>query len=75
MNISLDDELKDYATGDEVARRGFSTASEYVRHLIREDRARERMRALVEDGLASGPPVPLESTWFDTLRTQVDQGG
>ena len=52
MNISLPEELKEYV--EEQTQRGYSTPSEYVRELIREDqkrRAKERLDALLLEGL------------------------
>jgi antitoxin ParD1/3/4 len=48
MNISLPEELKTYV--EEQAKGGFSTPSEFVRELIRQDqkrRARERLEQLL----------------------------
>jgi antitoxin ParD1/3/4 len=56
MNISLPEELKEYV--EERTHSGYSTPSEYVRELIREDqkrRAKERLDALLFEGLNSGP--------------------
>lgn len=57
MNISLSDELKSFVD-ERVKSRGYSTHSEYVRDLVRRDEqeaGRERLRALMAEGLASGP--------------------
>ena len=57
MNISMPDEMKAFVD-DQASRKGFSTASEYVRAIIREaqerDGQRERLDALLLDGLNSG---------------------
>lgn len=57
MNISLTDDLKAFVDG-RIKSRGYSSASEYMRDLVRRDEERaseERLRALIEEGLASGP--------------------
>lgn len=50
-----------------VAAGGYGNRSEYIRDLVRQDRreqAKARFRALVEEGLASGPPTPItEADW------------
>jgi antitoxin ParD1/3/4 len=62
MNVSLEDELKAFATSDRVKARGFSSASEYIRHLVRVDRELDRLRGLIEKGLESGLAEPLIRT-------------
>ena len=74
MNVSLEPELKEYASSEEVRRRGFSTASEYVRHLIRADRERHEFRALIQAGLDSGPSLPVSDSLIDELRSRLSQG-
>jgi putative addiction module CopG family antidote len=57
MNVSLPEPLKDYVL-ERVAEGTYSNPSDYVRSLIREDmrrRARERLDALLLEGLESGP--------------------
>ena len=59
MNISLPQELKEYI--EEQSKTGYSTPSEYVRELIREDqkrRAKEKLDTLLLEGLDSGEPLP-----------------
>jgi antitoxin ParD1/3/4 len=56
MNISLTDDLKAFVD-NRIKARGYSSASEYVRDLVRRDEERaseERFKALLEDGLQSG---------------------
>lgn len=54
MNVSLPQSMKDFIEG-QVATGQFSNASDYVRDLIRERQAAvDRLRALVEEGDASG---------------------
>jgi antitoxin ParD1/3/4 len=74
MNVSLDDELKAFATGDRVKARGFSSASEYIRHLVRVDRELDRLRGLIEEGLESGPAEPFAPDTFDLLRRRAREG-
>lgn len=74
MNVSLDDDLKNFATGDRVRARGFSSASEYIRHLVRVDRELDRLRGLIVEGLESGPPEPLDPELFEDLRRRAREG-
>ena len=72
LNVPMTDELRRYV--DERAASGaFSTPSEYVRHLIREDREREndrRLEALLLEGLSSGPATNMTSAdWRDVRET------
>lgn len=72
MNISLSDELKSFVD-ERVKSRGYSTHSEYVRDLVRRDEqeaGRERLRALLVEGLASGPG-PDWTTQRDHLRQRA----
>jgi antitoxin ParD1/3/4 len=70
MNISLPDILKAFVD-EQVVSRGYSTSSEYVRELIRDDQDRQRLRALLLEGASSPPALPLDDAYFDDLREQV----
>ena len=72
MNVSLPDSLKSFVD-EQVAVRGYSTSSEYVRELIRKDQERERLRGLLLDGAASAPTAPGDDAYFDMLRHRVRQ--
>lgn len=67
MNISLPDSLKQFVD-DQVADRGYSTSSEYVRELIRKEQDRQHLRKLLLDGAASPPAGPADDAWFEDLR-------
>jgi antitoxin ParD1/3/4 len=71
MNISLPDELKAFVD-EQVGARGYTSSSEYVRELIRSDKDRERLRALLLDG-ASSPlsAVIADKAYFERLRTRA----
>jgi antitoxin ParD1/3/4 len=54
VNISLTDEMKSFVEG-QVATGQYTDPSDYIRDLIRERQAAvERLRALLEEGEASG---------------------
>lgn len=66
MNVALPESLKSYVL-EQVVAGGYSTASEYVRELIRADqkrKARERLEALLLEGLESGERIEVtEEFW------------
>lgn len=70
MNISLNDELKQFVD-EQVAVGSFASTSEYLRQLIREQRDLARLRALIEDGLNSGPGAPADDAFFRRLRDRA----
>jgi antitoxin ParD1/3/4 len=70
MNISLPDELKSFVD-EQVGSGGYGTSSEYVRELIRKDRDRQRLRAMLLEGAMSGPGVPTDQAYFESLRKRV----
>ena len=72
MNISLPDPLKAFVDG-EVATGRYSSASEYVRELIRADERRKTQEALetaLLDGL-SGPEAPLAADDWTAIRAEA----
>ena len=74
MNISLPQTLRDFVE-DQVAKRGYSTSSEYVRELVRSDQDRQRMRDLLLEGAASPPSVHADEGYFESLRSRVHKSG
>jgi len=73
LNVSLPKSLKDYL-GVRVRTGGYSTPSEYVRALIREDQKRtaeERLEALLLEGLNSGEPVEATPQFWEQKRRQL----
>lgn len=69
MNISLTDDLKAFVDS-RIKARGYSSTSEYMRDLVRRDEERaseERFKALIQEGLDSGPDPrswdELRETW------------
>lgn len=68
MNISLPEQLKEFVDG-QVGSGRYSSVSEYVRDLIREDekrKAEEKLEALLLEGLQSGEPTEMtRQDWID----------
>ena len=65
INISLPETLRDFVD-QQVASGRYSSASEYVRELIREDeqsKAQERLEALLLEGLNSDATEMKEGDW------------
>jgi len=69
MNISLPEELKDFAQ-KKATGGGFSTPSDYIRSLIRADRERVlgELEALLLEGINSGVPIEWTPEKRDQLR-------
>lgn len=65
--ISLPSCLKEYVE-NQVQEGGYSTPSEYIRNLLREDqerRAEEKFKALLLDGLNSGSPIEITPEYWE----------
>lgn len=72
MNVSLPEELKRFA--EEQTKHGYSTPSEYIRELIREDqkrKAKERLQTLLLEGLNSGEAVPVDEKFWADLKEEA----
>lgn len=75
MNISLPEALKAFVD-DQIAKGGYSSASEYVRELIRraqKQAAQERLEAALLEGLESGEPIPVTSEFWDQRRAELEK--
>ena len=70
MNISLPDALREFVD-EQVAARGYSTRSAYVRELMRKDQERQHLRGLLLDGAASRPGKTVDEAYFRTLRRRA----
>jgi len=74
MNIALPEGMKAFVL-EQVAAGGYSTASEYVRELIRADQKRkvqERVDALLLAGLDSGEMIPVTPESWQALRAAAE---
>ena len=73
MSISLPEPLKEFV--DEQVNSGrHSSASDYVRELIRDDARRkvgERLEALLLEGLNSGDPIPVTEEFWEERRGEL----
>lgn len=72
MNISLPDALKGFID-IQVQIGGYSTSSEYVRELVREDQKKkleQRLSLLMLEGFESGQPIVADANyWGELLKT------
>ena len=76
MNISLPDQLKEFVD-TQVGSGRYSSVSEYVRGLIREDEkrhAQEKLEALLIEGIQSGEPSAMSrQDWAGIRREALKQ--
>ncbi len=73
LNISLPKTLREYVEG-QVENNGYTTPSEYVRTLIREDQKRkaiERSEGLLLEGIASGETVEVNRAFWEKRRATL----
>ena len=75
LNVSLPKVLREYVEGQAVAE-GYSTPSEYIRELIRDDRkrqAQEKLEAALFEGLNSGSAKEISSAKWAQKRSSLRQ--
>jgi antitoxin ParD1/3/4 len=75
LNISLPESMRDFVT-QQVAQGGYSTVSEYVRQLIREEQkqsAQKKIEALLLEGLDSGEPKEMTAEDWKELERRIWQ--
>ena len=76
MNISLPDQLKEFVDV-QVGSGRYSSVSEYVRDLIRDDekrKAQEKLETLLMSGIQSGEPTDMtRQDWNDIRAVALKQ--
>lgn len=74
LNISLPEPLKRFVE-DRVRKDGYTSASEYIRELLRTTRdqmtRRYELEQLVLDGLHSGPAEPEDRTFWQARKDRL----
>jgi len=73
LNVSLPKPLKEYVEA-QIAAGAYSTPSEYVRELIREERkrrAQENLEAALVAGFNSGPPAEIRADDWARKRSNL----
>jgi len=77
MNISLPDPMKSWVEDQSKSGR-YANSSDYMRDLIRRDRARidaiAELQTAIDEGLASGPAAPLDREHFKAVMRQQSDG-
>jgi len=69
MNISLTDDLKAFID-QQVTQGSFATTSEYVRSILRREKAAASLRDTVLAG-STGPRTAMDDDYFTELRAEV----
>jgi antitoxin ParD1/3/4 len=72
MNVSLPESLRTFA--EQRARSRYSSASEYIRELIRRDQreaAKEKLEELLIEGLESGKPIVVTEDYWEKKRQDL----
>jgi antitoxin ParD1/3/4 len=75
LNISLPDAMRTFID-EEIAKGGYSTASEYIRDLIRQAQKKaeeKKLEAMLLEGLDSGKPIEVTDEWWEQKRAQIMQ--
>jgi antitoxin ParD1/3/4 len=73
LNISLPDSMRAYIE-QKVSQGSYSTASEYIRQLVREDQqraAKERLERLLMEGLDSGPMIEVTDEFWAKKKAKL----
>ncbi|MBI4902810.1 MAG: type II toxin-antitoxin system ParD family antitoxin [Acidobacteria bacterium] len=73
MNISLPDQLKEFVES-QVGSGRYSSVSEYVRDLIRDDEKRkvqEKLEALLVEGIQSGEATEMTRQDWSDIRSEA----
>ena len=69
MNISLPDPMKKYVE-EQVNAGGYSSASEYVRELVRADQ-KSRLEEMLMASLNSGDPIDITPEMLEQVRERL----
>ena len=69
MNISLPDDMKTFVD-EQVRARGYMSASEYVRDLLRNEKETAEFRAKIDEGYASAT-TDLDDSFIESLRQRI----
>ena|ERR1700678_975023 len=73
MNISLPDPMKQYVE-EQVAAGAYSSASEYIRELVRaaqKRQAKEQLELMLLQALKEGDAVEATPEWWDALQREM----
>ena len=73
LNISLPETLHEFVER-QVAEGGYADVDEYIRKLLGEEekkKAREKVEALLLEGINSGSPTPMTAQDWEDIRREV----
>ena len=73
LNISLPKSMRTFVES-QIKAGGYSTASEYVRDLIRDATkraAREKLEELLLEGINRGPGIPMDDAFWEERRATL----
>ena len=76
MNISLPENLKGFVDS-QVQIGGYSSSSEYIRELIREDQKKkleQRLSLVLLEGMQSGEPIAADAAYWNAKRHRLSGG-
>jgi antitoxin ParD1/3/4 len=71
LTYTLPDDLVQFVEG-QVALYGYKDAADYVCSLIRREKAKHELRLLIEEGMDSPLEGPMDATFFDEMRRELD---
>lgn len=70
MNVSLPDELRKFVEA-QVDEHDYVSSSEFLRELIRREQDRTQLRALLVQGMESGPGSEMDDDYFERIRERI----
>ena len=73
LNISLPDSMRTFID-EQIAQGGYSTASEYIRDLIRQAQkqvAQEKLDSMLIEGLANGKSIEVTDEWWQEKQERL----
>lgn len=73
LNISLSDTMGEFIER-QLEAKGYSNASEYIVHLIRQEQEKEAQKQienLLLEGLNSGDPIEMTEDWWENKRKEL----
>jgi antitoxin ParD1/3/4 len=74
LNISLPEGMKVFVEDQVRKEESYTSASDYVRALIREDqkrKAEEKLEVLLLEGLDSGDPIEAKAAWWKKKKEEL----
>ena len=73
LNISLPESMRTFIE-EQIAKGSYSTASEYIYHLIQQDQkqsAQMKLEAMLLEGFDSGELIEVTDEWWENKRTEI----